>query len=114
MAQKQRPLTAGDRPSATSNPPPVVPKPATGRGSAFVCALLALLLGYLAVRWVVGNELIHSSIFVGNAVPPIPALAALLAMGGAAALVRRARRRAGDASGLRAEILTVYLFLSIS
>ncbi len=38
-------------------------------GAAWV--LLAAVLGVLAVGWVIRNELIHSSIQVGNSVPPI-------------------------------------------
>ncbi len=83
--------------------------------------LLALILGVLAVGWVVQNELIHSSIQVGNSVPPIPALAAILLLGGSAALVRRAGARskprtqtAVEADPARAPILAIYLFLAMA
>lgn len=87
-----------------------------GRLGGTALWLLALALGTAAVYWVVGNELIHSSIFVGNAVPPIPALAALLLLGGLAALVRFARRgvkRPGEPFS-RADILTLYIFLTVA
>jgi len=122
MPEEQRPLTADEGAEgargrggegATTDLPsrPLALSPRLPVGSLIV-GLLAVLLGYLAVRWVVGNELIHSSIFVGNAVPPIPALAALLLLGGAAAILRR--RRMAEASGFRADILTLYLFLSMA
>lgn len=43
---------------------------------------LAVALTLLAIYWVNLNELIHSTIAVGNAVPPIPALAAILILVG--------------------------------
>src|SRR5438552_1481223 len=58
--------------------------------------LTALILGVLAILWVVQNELIHSSIQVGNSVPPIPTLAAVLLLGGCLALWMRFGRPADD------------------
>src|SRR5437870_13809491 len=51
--------------------------------------LVALVLGVLSILWVVQNELIHSSIQVGNSVRPIPTLAAVLLMGAGLAPHRR-------------------------
>src|SRR5437763_1839234 len=61
-------------------------------GRGIRTALLALVLGVLAVLWVVQDEVIHSSIQVGNAVPPIPALAALLLLAAAARMALRRRQ----------------------
>jgi hypothetical protein len=99
----------------------VLPPPPTGRALQLRSAaalLLALLLGVLAVHWVVQNELVHASIQVGNSVPPIPALTAVLLLGGAAALFRRLRAGRppsdGAATRTRTTILAIYVFLTLA
>src|SRR5436190_1260723 len=81
--------------------------------------LVALVLGVLSILWVVQNELVHSSIQVGNSVPPIPTLAAVLLMGGVLALHRRLRKAPADATQdestrrSRANTLSIYVFLTV-
>ena len=73
--------------------------------------------GVLAVLWVVQDEVIHSSIQVGNAVPPIPALAALLLLAAAAriALRRRGRGARSEApSSQAARILFIYILITVA
>jgi hypothetical protein len=82
--------------------------------------LVALVLGVLSILWVVQNELIHSSIQVGNSVPPIPTLAAVLLLGGMLAIRRRLRWgsntavRDGSAGRARAYTLSIYIFLTVA
>jgi hypothetical protein len=73
------------------------------------CLALALLVGAPAVVWVVLDELVYATIEVGNSVPPIPAVAFLIALAGASALARRLGRRWQLS---RAEMLLVYIFLT--
>jgi hypothetical protein len=83
---------------------------------------------------VVRNEVIHASIQVGNSVPPIPSLTAVLVLAAALALWRRATTdpevdrstrppttvREGSVGGRwsvvsgRANILTLYIFLTVA
>src|SRR5437773_2461783 len=73
--------------------------------------ILAALCGALAVLWVVQCEWVRNSIAVGNAVPPIPALAGLLALGGIAALVLRRR---GGSGAVRSPILRIFLLMTLA
>src|SRR5579864_456341 len=73
--------------------------------------ILAAVFGVLAVIWVVQDEVVHASIQVGNAVPPIPALAAVLILGIAAyAAGRRGWTRLPD----RKHALRIYIFLTFA
>src|SRR5204863_9781479 len=107
LSVKQPAPAAGQEPPADEAGP-------SSRGS-FWFWLLALGAGALAIVWVVQDEVIHSSILVGNAVPPIPALAAVLVM--TAATVAAGGRRGRGVSrstALQSErthgrILRIYL-----
>ncbi|MCC6444316.1 MAG: hypothetical protein IT210_12795 [Armatimonadetes bacterium] len=72
--------------------------------------MVALILGAAMVYWVFRSEIVHASIQVGSAVPPIPALCGLLIMLAAAALVRQRGRLAVP----RRRILWVYILLTIA
>src|SRR5688572_23201218 len=89
------PATAGNAaPSAAAHPSRHDGEPGSvSDGGKRKTAFLAIGLGILAVLWVVQNEVIHSSIQVGNAAPPIPALAALLLLAAATRIALRRQRR---------------------
>ncbi|MCC6446304.1 MAG: hypothetical protein IT210_22975 [Armatimonadetes bacterium] len=72
--------------------------------------LLALALAALAVWWVYRDEVVYTCMQVGAAVPPIPALAALLLLLGGAYVA--ARRR--GVSARRGYILWVFLLISVA
>jgi len=72
--------------------------------------LLAVALAVWAILWVFQNEVIHASIQVGNAVPPIPSLAGLLLMLGIGYVVCRLRKKPLP----RACILWIYLLLTVA
>src|SRR5690242_19864323 len=72
--------------------------------------LLAVGLAILATLWVFRDEVVYCCIQVGGAVPPIPALAAILVLLGAAYLATRRR----DASARRRYILWVFLLIAVT
>jgi hypothetical protein len=73
--------------------------------------LLAIALAILAILWVIANEYVHESIGVGGSVPPIPALAALLLLSGAAVIAHRIGWRTFLT---HRRILLVYLLITFS
>ena len=73
--------------------------------------LLAIALTLLAVYWVNLDELIHASIAVGNAVPPIPALAAILILVGVTYLGVRVFRKTLIG---RKNILLIYISIAFA
>jgi hypothetical protein len=72
--------------------------------------LLAVGLGVLAVLWVTTVEYRFRAIQIGGAVPPIPALAAVILLIGTAALLRR--RRVPD--DWQKYVLRLYLFIAVA
>lgn len=97
-------------PSALPRDPLPEEEPGTAKGG-FWFLLLALALGALAVLWVIQNELVHASIGVGGAVPPIPALAVTLLLVGAG----YAARHFGLAPLLgQQRILLVYILITVA
>src|SRR5262249_14432892 len=107
----------GDGPPLPANRPMSRPdRRAADAGGGGRTLLLALVLGVLAVLWVVQDEVLHPTTQVGTAVPPIPALAVLLLL---AALGRFALRRRRDASrepssSPSARILFIYLLITVA
>lgn len=91
--------------NSVENEKPASPSP---RGGFW---LLPLILGALAIFWVIQNELVHSSIGVGGSVPPIPALAAVLLLAAAGYLARRLGRRTFLD---RPQILLVYITVTVA
>lgn len=102
----------GDPPHKPVAPPePNVPPASDSEahsGAALPIWLWMLGLGTVAVLWVTRVEYLYQSIEIGNSVPPIPALAVLLSMGGFAALKRR-RAKSGEGQRLR-----IYIFLTVA
>jgi hypothetical protein len=105
-------------PGASADRLPLGPEPSAPRAGGWSrTALLALVLGVLAVLWVVQNEVVHSSIQVGNAVPPIPALAALLVLAAAARIAlrrQRGRARAEAPSPPGGRVLFIYILITVA
>src|SRR5438067_544516 len=103
-------------PAAASPTAPHVRDPLADEGAAlsrgrFRFLILALILGVLAVGWTVQDEVIHSSIQVGNAVPPIPALTALLVLAGVAFFAYRRGRKSFLGRG---RILRTYILITLA
>lgn len=102
-------------PAASASEPPARPgapdEEVTASGGTLWYVLLATTLAILAILWVIANEYVHESIMVGNSVPPIPSLAALLPLAGAAVIAHRIGWRTFLT---HRRILLVYLLITVS
>jgi hypothetical protein len=79
--------------------------------SRIVFYILAIALGLFSILWVYLDELVHSSVAVGNAVPPIPALGAILILVCGAYLAYRIAHKSLIG---RSHILLIYIGITVA